>query len=434
MADDDSKNDDNTGGKGDKGDPGGKDNREGKPKRKRSGNRKKGMSRAESLRRRVEKGTANFRSGEKKKLPESPGDPSSLYHHWKPHLDHLAARNYSPRTIQRREQALRRFLWWARERGLDRAAEVTLPVLETYQAWLSRHRKPDGKTMAVNTQRGELLIVQNFFRWLVRQRVLPANPASELELPRPEKHLPPEALSVRQVEAVMGVPDTADPLGIRDRAMLEVLYSTGLRRAELAALLLEDINTERMTLFVRKGKGFKDRIVPLGSRALLWIERYLERTRPRLVIRPGVRELFLTGLGEGFPPKGLGQHVSALLRRADVAKGGPHILRHTCATHMLEGGADQRFIQQLLGHEKADTTALYAQVSITHLQQVHARCHPAERPRPPREDDAGEGGEGGEGGDGGEGGEGGDGGDGGDGGEKQPGNDPPDDPPADAAG
>lgn len=353
-------------------------NENGKKKRKRGGNRKKGFERAQNLRKRVEKGTDKFQSGEKKKLPEESSDATSLYHHWRPYLDHLASRNYSPSTVQRREQALRRFLWWAKERGVERADAITLPVLEAFQNWLWRYRKKNGKPMAVGTQRAELLIVQNYFRWLVRQRVILSNPASELELPRPEKRLPPDPLSVRQVDVVMSVPDTSDLLGIRDRAMLEVFYSTAIRRAELCALRVEDLNIERRTLRVL-GKGKKERVVPIGARALRWLERYLEEVRTRLVIRSEVRILFLTGLGEGFPPKGLGQLVSRLMRQGDVAKGGPHLLRHTCATLMLEGGADQRFIQQLLGHEKADTTALYTQVSITQLQAVHARCHPAEK-------------------------------------------------------
>ena len=232
------------------------------------------------------------------------------------------------------------------------------------------------------TQISELIFVQGYFRWLVRQRVILANPASDIELPRGETRLPPDALTVRQTGAILSVPDTSDPLGVRDRAMLELLYSTGLRRGELAALLVEDLNAERATLRVRKGKGNKERVVPVGTRALHWVARYLEEVRPRLLIRQEVRELFLSGFGTGFPAESLGKLLSKILRQGDIAKGGPHLLRHTCATHMLEGGADLRHIQQLLGHAKADTTSLYAQVSITHLQQVHARCHPAERPPP----------------------------------------------------
>jgi integrase/recombinase XerD len=348
-------------------------------KRKRGGNRKTGIERAETLRRRVEKGTNRHRSVGHKPLPED-ADPAHLIHHARPYLHHLASRNYSPATIERREQAFKRFFGWTLERGIARADEITMPVLEAYQAWLWRYRKPDGKTMGVNTQRGELLIVQAYFRWLVRQRVILSNPASDIELPRQESRLPPDALTLRQVDALLSIPDTSDPLGIRDRAILETLYSTAIRRAELTKLRLEDLNPERATLRVF-GKGNKERVVPVGQKALHWLDRYLEEVRPRLLIRADVRALFLTGFGEGFPAQGLGQHVSALLRRADIPKGGAHILRHTCATHLLEGGADQRYIQQLLGHASADTTALYAQVSIIQLQQVHARCHPAERPR-----------------------------------------------------
>lgn len=348
-------------------------------KRKRGGNRKTGIERAETLRNRVKNGTNRFRSVGHKPLPED-DNPAHLIHHARPYLHHLASRNYSPATVERREQALKRFFGWTIERGIARADEITMPVLEAYQAWLWRYRKPDGKTMGVNTQRGELLIVQNYFRWLVRQRVILSNPASELELPRQETRLPPEPLTLRQVGEILSVPDITDPLGIRDRAILETLYSTGIRRAELTKLRLEDLNHDRATMRVH-GKGNKERIVPVGQKALHWLERYLEEVRPRLLIRADVRALFLTGLGEGFPAQGLGQHVSALLRRADIPKGGAHILRHTCASHLLEGGADQRYIQQLLGHANADTTALYAQVSIIQLQQVHARCHPAERTR-----------------------------------------------------
>jgi integrase/recombinase XerD len=189
--------------------------------------------------------------------------------------------------------------------------------------------------MAVNTQRGELHIVQGYFSWLVRQRVILSNPASDIELPRQENRLPPDALTLRQIGAILGVPDTTDPLGIRDRAILETFYSTGIRRAELAKMRIEDLNPERATLRVH-GKGNKERVVPVGKTALHWLDRYLGEVRPRLLIRADVRALFLTGLGEAFPAQGLGQHVSALMRRADVPKGGPHLLRHTCATHLLE--------------------------------------------------------------------------------------------------
>lgn len=351
------------------------------PKPPRALNGRQGINGAMSLRKRVENGTNRFRPVGHKPLPEDQ-NPKSLAHHLRPYLEYLTARNYSPRTVEGCEQSLRRFVNWTIERGIQLATEINLPVIEAYQAWLWRYRKTNGKPIAVSTQRAELLNLKAYFRWLMRQRVILANPASEIELPRPEKRLPPDALSVRQTGAILSVPDTSDPLGIRDRAMLETLYSTALRRGELAALRVEDLNLERSTIRVTKGKGNKERVVPVGSRALHWLTRYLEEVRPRLLIRQEVRELFLNGLGVGFSSQGLGQNLIKILRKADIAKGGPHLLRHTCATHMLEGGADLRHIQALLGHATADTTSLYAQVSITHLQEVHARCHPAERTGP----------------------------------------------------
>ena len=206
------------------------------------------------------------------------------------------------------------------------------------------------------------------------------NPASELEMPRPEKRLPQDVLSLGEVQRLMAVPDVADPLGIRDRAMLELFYSTGMRRTELCRLELPDLHTERRTVHIRQGKGHKDRMVPVGGHAAYWLERYLQETRPRLCLDTRTPALFLTGYGGPFNPDVLSRMVSVWMARAGLPKKGScHLLRHTCATHMLEGGADIRYIQQLLGHAKLDTTAIYTEVSIKQLQEVHARCHPSAR-------------------------------------------------------
>jgi integrase/recombinase XerD len=166
--------------------------------------------------------------------------------------------------------------------------------------------------------------------------------------------------------------------------MLDLFYSTGLRRAELCRLELPDLNTDRRTLHVRLGKGKKDRLVPVGQRALFWLERYLREVRPRLCLDTRTPALFLTGYGGAFNPDVVSRRVSRWLKQAGLKNQGCcHVLRHTCATHMLENGADIRFIQQLLGHEKLDTTAIYTEVSIKQLQEVHARCHPAAKLQAP---------------------------------------------------
>jgi len=180
----------------------------------------------------------------------------------------------------------------------------------------------------------------------------------------------------------LAVPDIGDPLGLRDRAMLELFYSAGIRRSELAKLRLEDLNRERQTLQIRQAKHHKDRVVPVGNRALHWLERYLEESRPKLLLQPNEKALFLSSYGEAFNPDVLSRMVTKFIKQAEIERQGScHLLRHTCATHMLEGGADIRFIQQLLGHEKLETTAIYTQVSIEQLKAVHAQTHPAEKPK-----------------------------------------------------
>lgn len=251
------------------------------------------------------------------------------------------------------------------------------PILQAYQVWLWRYTRPNGRRLGWKTQRDKLGTLKDWFRWMTRQNVILSNPASELDLPRAEKRLPTQALSPSEMDKLLSVPDVSDPLGVRDRTMLEVFYTTGMRRAELCNLELSDLNTERRTLTVRQGKGKKDRVVPVGGRAVQWLERYLNEVRPRLCQDTRTQALFLTGYGEAFNPDVLSRRVSAWIKKVTGRTASCHLLRHTCATHMLDGGADIRYIQQLLGHEKLDTTAIYTEVSIKRLQEVHARCHPA---------------------------------------------------------
>jgi len=292
-------------------------------------------------------------------------------------LQWLVMRNHAEGSIESRRSSLKMFMEWCHERQLIKASAITRHILESYQRWLWRYRTKAGKPLGISTQRDKLGALKSYFGWLVRQNILEANPASELELPRLDKRLPEEALTAAQIDAIMAVPNTADPLGLRDRTMLEVFYATGIRRAELTRLEVGDINTERRTLRVRKGKGGKDRVVPVGERAAHWLTRYCAEVRPRLLIAVQEQALFLTSYGAAFNPDVLSRQVAATFKKAGLARQGScHLLRHTCATQMLEGGADIRFIQQLLGHAKLETTAIYTEVTITQLQLVHERCHP----------------------------------------------------------
>ena len=294
------------------------------------------------------------------------------------YLESLQVRHFSPMTVRNREQALTRFIAWANDRDLIRPEQITKPILESYQRWLYRYRKKNGQPLGLRSQVELLQTVKDFFRWLCRQNVLVSNPASELEMPRREHRLPVEALSVQEVGRVLSVPDVNEPLGVRDRAILETFYSTGMRRMELVNLQVHDLNRERRVIAIRLGKGRKDRVVPIGARALSWVGKYLEEVRPLLVLESDRKALFLSGYGEAFSRDVLGRMVSEYIKKACPGKkGGAHLFRHSCATHMLEGGADIRYIQQLLGHASLETTQVYTDVSIKQLQEVHARCHPA---------------------------------------------------------
>jgi integrase/recombinase XerD len=286
--------------------------------------------------------------------------------------------NYAERTAETRQVYLTWFAAWLEERGITRPAEVTKPILERYQRSLYHHRKQDGRPLSFRFQYAQLVALRTFFRWAARTNRLLYNPASELELPRLEHRLPQHVLTVSEVETVLSTADVATPLGIRDRAIMEVLYSTGMRRMELIGLHLVDLDSERGTIRIRQGKGHKDRMVPVGERAVAWGDRYLAEVRPGYVVEPDEGTLFLSAEGGAFTPNRLSALVHGYVDRAGIGKQGScHLFRHSCATLMLEGGADIRYIQQLLGHADLSTTQIYTQVSIRRLQQVHAATHPS---------------------------------------------------------
>ena len=219
--------------------------------------------------------------------------------------------------------------------------------------------------------------VRALFRWLVRQNVLLSNPASELELPRAEKRLPKHVLTVSEAESVLAMPNVSTATGMRDRAILETFYSTGMRRMELVGLSIFDLDAERGTVMVRQGKGKKDRMVPIGERAIAWVDKYVRDVRPNMVTNANETALFLTHLGEPFSPDRMTQLVREYVDAAEVGKRGScHLFRHTMATLMLENGADIRFIQEMLGHAELSTTQIYTQVSIRRLKAIHAATHP----------------------------------------------------------
>jgi integrase/recombinase XerD len=298
------------------------------------------------------------------------------------HLEALRVQNYSEYTVKNRRVHIGFFVTWCHERGLAEPLDVTRPVLERYQRHLFQYRQKNGQPLSFRSQHSRLVPLRVWFRWMARQRLILNNPASELELPRLGHRLPKHVLTISEVERVLAQPHIFDPLGLRDRALLETLYSTGMRRLELANLKLYDLDTERGTVMIRQGKGKKDRVIPIGDRAAAWIDKYINDARPNLAVEPDDGTVFLSNAGEPFSLDHLSDLVRVHVDAAQIGKRGAcHLFRHTMATLMLENGADIRYIQAMLGHADLKTTQIYTQVSIRHLKQIHAATHPAQLPK-----------------------------------------------------
>jgi integrase/recombinase XerD len=271
------------------------------------------------------------------------------------------------------------FLSWCRRSRITAPTQVTRTSLESYQRYLFNYRKKDGQPLAVASQHSRLAPLKVWFKWLTHRKYIPLDPAAELELPRVGYKLP-SVLNKDEAERVLSQPNVGEPLGIRDRAMLEILYSSGLRRMELLQLKLYDVDQKHGLVTIREGKGKRDRVVPIGERALAWLDIYLNTLRPEIAKKPDDGVVFLTSNGVPFTPNHLSWLARQYVKSAAISKNGAcHIFRHTMATLMLEGGADIRYIQAMLGHVRLDTTQIYTHVSIRKLKQVHEATHPGAR-------------------------------------------------------
>jgi integrase/recombinase XerD len=237
-------------------------------------------------------------------------DPDGLVISMNRYLEHLKVKGATEQSLWNVERYVRDFIGWCDTRALERPQEITKPILETYQRYLYYYRKKNGAPLSFTSQRCKLSPLKSFFKWLTKNNYLLSNPASEIELPRIVRRLPKHVLTIEEVETVMAQVDVTDPLGVRDRAVLETLYSTGMRRMELVNLEVTDLDRERGTVLIRQGKGRKDRLIPIGARALYWIDRYLNHVRLHLVVGQDDHTLFLTRTGERFNDNWLSNTVA----------------------------------------------------------------------------------------------------------------------------
>lgn len=291
----------------------------------------------------------------------------------------LRARWYSEPNLKQTRLALLRFFAFLRGRRVGSLARVSEDDVDAYARELSTARTPQGRPYAVASRRAYLYPVQRLFRFLEAQGAVLADPTRDLVLPSWKK-LPRAVLNQAQARKLVAEPDTTTARGKRDRAVLELLYGTALRVGECARLDLRDLDRGQGLLLVRQGKGRKDRVVPVVGRAAEALDLYLSDARPELVKDPHESALFITNRGTRLAVK----RIQDLVRSSAKAAGldlrvTPYTLRHGCATHLLQGGADVRQVQQLLGHAHVTTTAIYTKVAVPDLAKVVAATHPREK-------------------------------------------------------
>ncbi len=294
-------------------------------------------------------------------------------------LTYLAhERGASPHTLKAYAEDLGQWAQWAREQGIVDAAQADAAHLRAYLEALQDRR------LARASRARKTASLRSFFAFLARRGVLPRSPAVGLRTVKRERRLP-KFLRDDQVEALLAAPDIATPLGLRDRALLETLYASGMRAGELVALSLTDIDFDEGVVRVI-GKGDKERITLLGRQAVFSLTRYLRRGRPVLVntAPQDTGALFVNRYGGRLSDRSVRRMFDRYCQAASgTLKVTPHVLRHTFATHLLAGGADLRLVQELLGHAGLTTTQMYTHVTTDRLQSVYKQSHPRAQSSPP---------------------------------------------------
>lgn len=293
-------------------------------------------------------------------------------------LADLRLRHYSQSTLKHYGNQLKRFQEWLPEELLLDLRRVTKDDIDAYQRYVR------DEPIGTETKALRIRAVKRLFDHLTANGQLLMHPAEHVVELHLKDRLPKSILSVKQVDQLIQAADTATPLGLRDRALMEVLYGTGIRVGEMEEVLISDIDLNKQTLFVREGKGNKDRTVPLGAMAGQWVKRYLDEVRSLLVqTRPYERKLFVVRTGHPLLQTQIREILKKYQRQCNLRKSvSPHMLRHACATHLLQAGADIRMIQELLGHTKLDSTTIYTRVARIDVKSMHRKYHPGEIDKP----------------------------------------------------
>nr|WP_160944617.1 site-specific tyrosine recombinase XerD [Ligilactobacillus salivarius] len=278
-------------------------------------------------------------------------------------------RGLSENTIASYGIDLKLFLEYLRKNEIPSFKQVNKEVIVNYMQSEKNNNKANSSILR------SVSSLRKFFQYLAQEKIIEKDPMLLIDTPKKKQHLP-QVLTKEEVEKLLHSPNTGQVLGLRDRAMLELMYATGLRISEIINLKLEDLHLTMGTLQTL-GKGHKERIVPVGDEAIKWINRYLEEARPKLLKQKRSNYLFLNFHGNNLTRQGVWKNLKAEVRKAGIQKNiTPHTLRHSFATHILENGADLRIVQELLGHADISTTQIYTHLSNKQLADIYNRAHP----------------------------------------------------------
>ena len=313
----------------------------------------------------------SYRRHKNLRIEESP-----MFQYLEQFLEYCDIQGESGFTIERRESSLRRFVFWCRGGRIHDVCNITPTVLKDYQRYLHYYRKSNGEPLSHNSKVVYIGSIVKWCEWLYSEGVTSLNPAQGLNVPARKRTLPRPVISLGDVQSVLAQPDVLTVTGIRDRAIMEVFYATGMRRNELIHLYLPDFDELQSRIFVRQGKGGKERYVPLTRSARRWILAWLS-VRCSILLPAFSHMLFVSDYGEPFSGSTMTTMIKQYLKRAGVVSyGSCHVFRHAMATHMLEAGADVRVIQDILGHQSLESTQIYTRVTLQYLSDVYSSCHP----------------------------------------------------------
>ena len=277
-------------------------------------------------------------------------------------------RGLAANTITSYHQDLTKYLKYLKQQQLTVAKIGHFEILD-YLTYLDQQGSSRNSTIHMVTS------LRKFYQYLMQMQILTINPMEKVLMPKKKQHLP-DVLSVADVELILATPDITTPLGIRNRAMLEMMYATGLRVSEIVNLKVSDLHFE-LGLLQTIGKGDKERVVPIGDLAIEWVARYYRQVRPKQLKGSENVYLFLNDHGKQLTRQGIWKIIKHIVKQAGITKDvSPHTLRHSFATHILENGADLRIVQELLGHADISTTQIYTHITNERAREVFNKSHP----------------------------------------------------------